>query len=287
MPHHDETPIQRLHAAIHAHREVLTPTERRIAAYFLEQANSLVLLSVQELSGQLHVGPASIVRVVKKLGYRGLADLKRDIRRGLHESRSPLEQFTRHLDSGDVAGLAEVTAIARQEIRNVETTMRLVDEGTFRRAVRILGRARGVFIVGVGVSAHLAGLAAVVLQHIGVRGFALQHTGLNVSEQLVGIGKRDALLAFSFPPYSTQTIDAAAIAKQRGASVVSVTNQAIAPTAQHSDVVLVAKTDTIGPSNSLSAPLVLMHGLAAAVAAASRPRSLKAMKDTLTIREDR
>jgi len=67
---------------------------------------------------------------------------------------------------------------------------------------------------------------------------------------------------------------------------VSITNEAVAPIAEYSDVVLVAKTDTLGPSNALSAPLVVIQGLAAAIAATSAPRSLKAMKATLSIRKE-
>jgi DNA-binding MurR/RpiR family transcriptional regulator len=287
VPHRDDGPIHRLQHAIHSRRDALTPTEARIAAYFLEETRGLALLSVQELATQLHVGPASIVRVVKKLGYQGLSELKRGLKRHLQTSLSPLDQFRLQLNAGEVAGLSDVTAIGRREIRNIDATMRLLDEAVFRRAVDILSRARTVQLVGTGVSAHLAGLAAFVLQHIGLRSFALQHTGLDVSEQLVGVGAEDALLAFSFPPYSPQTIAAAALAQKNRARVVSVTNQETAPIARHSDALLVAKTDTLAPSNSLSAPLVLVHGLAAAVAASSRPRSLTAMKATLTMREVR
>jgi DNA-binding MurR/RpiR family transcriptional regulator len=283
----EDTAIRQLHAAIHAQRDALTPTGRRIAAYFLEQTNTVALLSVQELAAYLQTGPASIIRVVQKLGYKGLSDLKNGLKRHLRNNVSPLEQFRLNLDAGEAASLAEVTAIARQETRNIAATMNLLDEATFRRAADILCRANAVYVLGVGVSAHLAGLAAFVLQHIGLRSFALQHSGLNVSEQLVRAGKGDALLAFSFPPYSPQTIEAAALAKRQGASVVSITNQAIAPIAKHSNALLVAKTDTLAPSNSLSAPMVLVHGLAAAIAASSRHRSLKAMKATLSIREER
>jgi DNA-binding MurR/RpiR family transcriptional regulator len=287
MPQREDTAIRRLHTAIHAQRDALTPTERRIAAYFLEQPKSVALLSVQELAAHVHSGPASIIRVVQKLGYKGLSELKTGLKRKLRKDLSPLEQFSLNLDAGEAARLSEVAAIARQETRNIAATVGLLEETTFRRAVDILCQAHAVYLLGVGVSAHLAGLAAFVLQHIGLRSFALQHTGLDVSEQLLHAGKGDALLAFSFPPYSPQTIEAAALAKGQGVSVVSITNNAVAPIARHSDALLVAKTDTLAPSNALSAPLVLVHGLAAAVAASSRPRSLKAMKATLSIRKDK
>ena len=284
MPRRELTAVRKLHAAIHARRGSLTPTERRIAGYFLEETGTVALLSVQELAAHLHAGPASIMRVVRKLGYSGISELKRGLKRHLREDLSPLERFRRQIGTTTTRASA-VAAIGRQETRNIAATLSLLDEAAFSRATAILCRANVVYVLGVGASAHLAGLAAFVLQHIGLRGFALQHTGLGVAEQLIRAGTGDALLAFSFPPYSSQTIGAAALARKQGTRVVSVSNQAIAPIAEHSDVLLVAKTDTRTPSNSLSAPLVLIHALAAAIATKTRPRTLEAVKATLSIRE--
>lgn len=286
MPHHKNGSIHQLHTAIHRHRDTLTPTEVRIATYFLEQTQTVALLSVQELATRLHTGPASIVRVAKKLGYAGFSQLKNGLKSNLREEVSPMERFRLSLDGSEEVGKSEVGAIARQEARNIDATIRLLDEVTFRRAVELLGRAHSVHVLGAGISAYLAGLTALILQRIGLRSFAVQHTGLDVSEQLIGVGEGEVLLAFSFPPYSSQTVGAAAFVKRQGGAVVSITNQAIAPIAQSSDVLLVAKTHSAVPSNSLSAPLLLVHCLAAAIAASSRARSMKALKATLALRKE-
>ncbi len=286
MPEPLAPSIQRLHAAIGAQRDHLTPTGRRIAAYLLEHPEDVALFSVQELATELRTGPASIIRTVQKLGYTGLAELKKALRRTLQRGRSPLEQFGMSLDDAGGEVPPAVAAIAKREARNIADTMRAFDERAFRGAVDALARAQIVYVLGVGVSAHLAGLAAFVLQHVGLRSFALQHTGLRLSEQLIRAGKRDALLAFSFPPYSAQTIEASHLAREQGVSVVAITNHAVAPIAACCGVLLVAKTDSLTPSNSMSAPLVMVHGLAAAIAQRVRPRSLKAIKTTLSIRVD-
>ena len=106
-----------------------------------------------------------------------------------------------------------------------------------------------------------------------------------MAEQLLAIRRDEVLLAFAFPPYSAQTIEAAAAAKERGASVIGITNETLSPLAAHCKVVLVAKTNSRVPSNSITAPMVLVHGLAAAVAA-SRPRSsLKAIERAMALRD--
>ena len=286
MPEPLAPPLRRLHAAVGTQRDHLTPTGRRIAAYLLEHPEDVALLSVQELATELRTGPASIIRTVQKLGYSGLAELKKTLRSTLQRMRSPLEQFGMNLDDAGGEVPPAIAAIAKREARNIADTVRAFDERVFRGAVDTFARAHTVYVLGVGVSAHLAGLAAFVLQHVGLRSFALQHTGLSLSEQLIRAGKHDALLAFSFPPYSAQTIEVSRLAREQGVSVVAITNHAVAPIATCCDLLLVAKTDSLTPSNSISAPLVLVHGLAAAIAQRARPRSLKAIKTTLSIRVD-
>jgi DNA-binding MurR/RpiR family transcriptional regulator len=280
-----EASFKRLHEAIQRWREALTATERRIASHLLEAPRSVALMSIQELASSLGTGPASIVRLAKKLGYEGYSDLKRDLKQELREGGSPLERFKLALESPGSNNGSSLHAIARQEIENLTTTLELVDATSLASAVAIVSRASLVCTAGVGISSHLASMAAFVLQRIGLRAFPVQQTGLDLSEQLVSIRKGAVLLAFSFPPYSSQTIDAAAFAKAQGAAVLGITNSKLSPLVKHCDLVLVAKTDSNVPSNSLSAPLMLIHGIAAAVASSRRRSSSKAIERTISLRK--
>jgi len=281
----DERPFQRLHDAIYAHRDSLTPTEKKIASHLLEHTQDIVLLSVQELAAHLNAGPASVIRVVQKLGYRGLSDLKRGLKKNIREDISPLERFRITLDRHEESGLSEIDTLAQQEVRNISATMSMIDKKTFSKAVNLVSRAHAIYTVGVGISSHVASIAALVLQHIGLKAAALHHSGLNISEQLITLRKNELLLAFSFPPYSTQTIEAAALAKKQQASVIGITNQSIAPITPHCDIVLVAKTESSIPSNSLSAVLVLLYALTSTVASKARARSTNALQKTLILRK--
>jgi DNA-binding MurR/RpiR family transcriptional regulator len=108
---------------------------------------------------------------------------------------------------------------------------------------------------------------------------------LRLTEHLVALGKGDVLVAFSFPPYSEQTIEAAAMAKAQGVAVVGFTNRQLAPIVEHCNVLLIAKTESRLPTNSLSAPLLLVYGLTSAIAAQTRPRSLKTLEKTIKLRK--
>jgi DNA-binding MurR/RpiR family transcriptional regulator len=277
--------FHKIHSAIQTRLTTLTPTERRIASYLLEQTQEIALISVHELASRLHAGPASIVRVVRKLGYASFAAMKTELREDIRSVSSPLVQFRSSLDRGLEPGLTEFRHIAEQEVRNIDNTIALLNKKSFAEAVRLLADAKHIYTIGIGVSSHLAGMVSFILRRIGLKADVIPHNGLRPIENLIALGKGDVLIAFSFPPYSEQTIEAAALAKAQGVTVVGFTNRLLAPIAEHCDVLLMAKTDSRLPTNSLSAPLLVIYGLTSAIAAQTRPRSLKTLERTIKLRK--
>lgn len=278
------THSQRLREAILARRDSLTPTERLIANHLLEHPWNTALMSIRELAARWKTAPASIIRISRKLGFRSFSELKRGLKLEMRESPSPLNRFKLALEQRQDREFSGLASIAEQEIANLQATLQLLQGESLAKAVALLRRAKLVFSAGAGISHHLAGLAAFVFQHIGVRAFALPLAGSPLSEQLLTIQKGEVLLCFAFPPYSAQTIEAAALARKQGASVIGITNQTLSPLAKHCHVLLVAKTESKLPSNSLTAPLLVVYGLAGAVAASQRKQSLKAIEQTISLR---
>ncbi len=279
--------FQRLHDAIRNRQDTLTQTERRIASYILEQTHEIALISVHELAVRLNTGPASIMRVVRKLGYHGLTDLKHELRNELRSGRSPVVTFKSSLSHGVDSPLTEVRLIAENEISNISESLALLDQKSFLRCIDLLLNAQHIYSVGVGTSSYLAFIAAFLFRRIGLNADAITHTGLRLSESMIALGAKDALLVFSLPPYSEPTIEAAALAKKQGVSVIGITNRLLAPVAEHCDIVLVGKSESRIPANSLAAPLMLLYGLTSVAAVKSGKRSSQALNKTLKLRKQK
>ncbi len=262
----------------------LTPSEKKIASYLIEHHKEIALISIHELANRLEVGRASIVRLTTKLGYGGFAALKAKLKTELREDITPLERFKVTLDRRQDDGHFEAHKIARQEVQNINATLHLFDKTMFRKAVKIICRAENIFTMGMGISNYVAELTAYLFKRIGFRATALNQPGLKFTEQLIAIDRRDALVAFSLPPYSQETIDAAAFAQKQGARIVAFTNAATAPIVQFADTYLLAKTESSVFSNSLSALLVLVAALSAEAANTDRARSQEAIKKIISLR---
>jgi DNA-binding MurR/RpiR family transcriptional regulator len=91
-----------------------------------------------------------------------------------------------------------------------------------------------------------------------------------IFEQMYRITKNDLCIAISFPRYSKQTINALRFVRDRGATIVSITDSDSSPIAALADHLLVARSNMVSFVDSLVAPLSLINAL---IAAAAKSRS--------------
>jgi DNA-binding MurR/RpiR family transcriptional regulator len=86
-------------------------------------------------------------------------------------------------------------------------------------------------------------------------------------EKIVGVDASDAVVAFSFPRYSTSTAKGAQYCRSTGATVIGITDSHLSPLGQNCDHVLLTKSDMVSLVDSLVAPLSVINALIVALAA--------------------
>ena len=80
-------------------------------------------------------------------------------------------------------------------------------------------------------------------------------------EQMIRIGKEDAMIGISFPRYSRRAVKALRFASSQGAKVVAITDSETSPIAESADCLLLARSDMVSFVDSLVAPLSLINAL--------------------------
>ena len=88
-----------------------------------------------------------------------------------------------------------------------------------------------------------------------------------VFEQIIGVDEQDAVIAFSFPRYSTSTAQGAQYCRGKGAKVIGITDSISSPLGRNCEHVLLAKSDMISLVDSLTAPMSIVNALIVAIAA--------------------
>ena len=176
---------------IRSERDRMSAIERRIADFVLENAQLLRDYSSQQLANALGISQSSVVKFCQKLGFKGYPDLKLSINEAVVRA-----------DNGDDAHAAR-TELRRpaaglwQRKSEAEEATRLINPPeTLDAVAQAIGRARTVFIIGLGeddIHARAFALRLSLLGILTVHNFDPAH----MTASLSAAAANDVLLVFS------------------------------------------------------------------------------------------
>lgn len=257
--------------------EDLPAKQLQVARFLIDHDDLAAFLSVRELAERAGVGPATVVRLCRELGYDGYSDYQEEARRRLLEHDTFVQRLRRRIEAGAFGG--DITRqMAAIHVSNIENTLGLVSAEDLDRAVSAIRRASTIRIIGSGLSASVAVAAEHAFSVLGVRARAVVNGGLAHTPALSLIEENDLVIAISVWRYMKDTVQAAKAADEAGATVIALTDSPIAPIARFSDVVFVANTDGLVHSRSQIGLMSLVHLLGSATAAAAPEESLEALE---------
>ncbi|MFI6322938.1 MurR/RpiR family transcriptional regulator [Nonomuraea sp. NPDC050556] len=275
------TPSARMLELFEGHR--LTPTQRRIAQWLIENAVESPFLSSSELAARTSVSQPSVTRFAMALGYDGYPDLRRRLRElHLSDGGDPQE------DQGEVRRNEFEHAVAAEitNLRGLADT--LSDPAPIVDAGRVLAASRPLLVVGQRVAAPLAryiGFFAAKF-HPDVR--VLDEGGSVAADRLeqAAADGAGAVLAIVLPRYPRESIELLRHCRELELTVVTITDAQMSPAAAVSDVVLPAAVGTGLVFDSQAAPMVLSVVLLQAMCDAM-PRRAQQRLEAFEVEADR
>ena len=240
--------------------------QRRIAQYITESYDKAAFMTANRLGKTVGVSESTVVRFAVDLGFDGYPSMQKamqDMVLNRLTSVQRLEVANDRIGDQDV-----VSTVIQADMEKLRQTGETVDRDAFQAAVDAILNARRIYVVGVRSVAPLANFLGYYLNYMfnNVRTVTASGTG-EMFEQIVGVNREDAVIAFSFPRYSSATIKAAQYCGTTGAQVIAITDNRESPLAQHSSHVICAKSDMVSLVDSLVAPLSVVNALIVAVAA--------------------
>lgn len=253
--------------------------QRRIADFITEYYDKAAFMTASRLGKTVNVSESTVVRFAMELGYDGYPSMQKAMQEMVLNRLTSVQRIgvtNDRLGDQDV-----VSMVLHGDMEKLRQTNETVSRENFRNAVEAILRAKRIFVLGVRSAAALANFMGYYLNYM----FDNVHVvttsgGSEMFEKLVNIEAGDVVIAFSFPRYSTATVKGVQYCRSVGASVVGLTNSNLSPLAQHSDHILVAKSDMVSLVDSLVAPLSLVNALLVALAS-GREEILAKNFDTL------
>ena len=176
----------------------ISPAEQRVARYFLENREEVLITSASALAKQVGTSDATVVRTVKSLGFAGMDALRRTLAAELRENMSPASRLTRTLmEAGDNPESALNQTLDTHQ-KSIEDLRRNITPSHFRSAVRAIVDARRVFVFGIGPSSAMAEYFSIQLGRFGIDALSLTQTGLLLADDIQKFREGDLLVMFAY-----------------------------------------------------------------------------------------
>lgn len=241
---------------------MLSKTEMQIADYILEHMDTIGLRTSTSLAEEIGVSDTSIIRFIRKLGFRGYSDFRATmserladrytLTRAAHEL-SPGEKYVQFKNNLKKESL--ISDVGKYTISNLESSFSSLSEETVERAVDIILAARKHYVSGFRGAASCAVYMASKLHLMVSDVTALIHADASAVEAITDITAEDCIILYSFPRYSVINFTLLEVAHRVGAKVILFTDRYTSPLANMADIVIVSQIGGLGFTNSYVAPL--------------------------------
>ena len=242
----------------------LPRAQRQLAKYISENYDKASYMTAARLAKTVGVSEATVIRFAYELGYPGYPEMRKALQELVRGRLTSVQRIAASRER--LSGENLVSMVMESDMEKLRSTAAELDGERFDRAVETLNAARRVYILGMRSSAALASFTGFYLNYLLDNVTVVSEgTGGEVYEQLLHIGPPDVLLCISFPRYTSDSLRAARFAKQRGARLVTLTDNDASPFVRESDISLFASSDMVSFVDSLVAPLSLINALILAI----------------------
>ncbi len=261
-----------------------SPSQRRIADYLLRNHVRVVAQGIEELAEHCQLSTATISRFARDIGFNNYSAMRNDIAATLQSALLPVDKLRKQIGRGRRIG-SPASESLDHAAANIGASSLALDNAVVAQVVDKLARAKTVYVLGFGLSSHLAGLLALHLQPfcrhvIEVAG----HGGTEVAAgHLANITAADVLVVLSFPRYALDAIRLARFARDRHAGIVAITDSPASPLVQLCPLVLYAHSHHPVLPSSASAALAVIEALVASLMVSNKANVAKAARLTEAI----
>jgi len=255
----------------------LSPRRQELVRPVLENPREFVLLSVRAAAAKLNTDPATMVRIVQRMGfdtYRSFQNYLRDLSIANATSFDGLQESAK--TSADIPDYLHATM--EQDVRNLNAVRTKLDPKRIASAAKRIHGARRRLILGGDLAENLVHYFEHHLTIIGLPVFTATTVGRSMHITR-SIGRGDVVIAISFRKGLRQTVEGMQRARANGAYCIGITGTYVSPIARFADEFFVAPVESGSYIDSYVAPMALVNLMLVACANFDRESSLTLLRE--------
>lgn len=254
----------------------LSDRRQQIIRPVLGNPRQFVLLSVRDLANSLGTDPATMVRIVRGMGFENY----RAFQHHLHETSIA---YATSLDTmrASTAGNGPANNARQsvdQDLKNLNALRSSVDLEQIAAVAARIHESRRILILGGDAASALVVFLEYCLTLLGLPVFAATAHG-RIGHLTRAVTTKDVVFAISFRRGLRMTVEGLQHAHEKGAYCIGIADTLLSPLARFADVCFIASTETPSFGVSYVAPMTLLNALTAACANVRRSQTLKMLRE--------
>ena len=264
--------------------EALAPAEQRIARFFTDQKQAVLLNSAAQIAQLAGTSDATVVRTARALGFESLSTLRAALLAELTGTPSPKARMERTLaETGNQASnaLRHVLGMHQQAL---DVLQHEEFAASFERCIDILANAARRHIFGIGPSGAVADYASLQFNRIGLPTNALTASGVTLADRLLWIGAGDVVLLMAYAPLYREVEVLLEHAGRRGVPVILISDDLGLLVADKVAEILPVPRGNAGHLAMHAGTLVLIEALIVALAAKGQDAALDSLDQLSQLR---
>ena len=254
----------------------LSAKRQEIIRPILEHPREYVLLSVRAMAKRLRTDPATVVRIVRGLGFASY----REFQHHLHELSLA---FATSLDTMQpLSRYPNMPAYVRdslgQDLKNLQGLKNSLEAQRLADVAKRFYEARRIVLLASDLAAILAEYLEYQISLLGLPIFSATSAG-RITHLTRAVTKQDLVLGITFRRGLRQTVEGVQQARAHGAYCIGICDTYLSPLARECDELFIASIESTSFAASYAAPISLMNAILAACAQYRRPHTLSLLKE--------
>ncbi|MDE4062679.1 MAG: MurR/RpiR family transcriptional regulator [Pseudophaeobacter sp. bin_em_oilr2.035] len=225
----------------------MPPKLAAAAKYIIDNPGDFALDPVRLTATKAGISANTLVRLAEHLGFDSFEALRTPFRTALVTGQEAGlgEDWLAQMQTSDTPSAALQARAARNEINIVARSLRLMTPERTAAIVETLTSARRCYVTATRASYALAHyfhyVGRMALPDLDL---VPRHMG-SAMDDLIDLSAEDCLIAITFAPYSSGTIQALRMAAKRGAKVVLISDSEVIAPGIHADHVLAVASNSL------------------------------------------
>lgn len=257
----------------------LTRAERQLANTIVENYPVSGLGSITQVAEKAGVSSPTIVRMVKKLGFKGFPEFQAELRRELEARISgPITKHDNWVQKAPDSHI--LNRFTDAVIENIRQSLSQIETESFDATCKLLSDTdHPLFIIGGRITRALADYLFLHMQVIRKNVTHIQPISNSWPHYFLDIKRGDVLVIFDIRRYENSTLKLAEIAHEKGAQIILFTDQWHSPIEKFSSFCFSAKIVVPSAWDSTVELLLLVETFIAAVQELTWPETRTRMEE--------